>query len=184
MENSLSSSQNSTASIDEISKIFLKTAQKMFETSTLQEVSYASVIQAIPKVAMRPDLTSFVQFDGDYAGLVILNFTAGAALEIYKTYMTTMGIPEDELDVSISSPEVADTIGELTNQLMGQLVKEVEDVFDLNASFGQPKALTMNRAITLVIDGLSAQNRRLSMKIGTYSFMIELAMEHTEFIRI
>lgn len=171
-------------SIDEISKIFLKTAQKTLELSTKQEVTYSSTIQKIPKVSMKPDLTCFVQFDGDYTGLVVLNFSADAAYEIYKKYMLAMGIPKNELASSISSPEVSDSIGEITNQLMGQLVKDVGESFDLNAVFGQPKALTLNSAITLVIDAHYAENRRLSFRIGNYSFRIEIAMEHTEFIQI
>ncbi|MBA3010358.1 MAG: DUF3334 family protein [Proteobacteria bacterium] len=171
-------------SIDEISRIFLKTAQKTLELSTKQEVTYSSTIQKIPKVSMKPDLTCFVQFDGDYTGLVVLNFSADAAYEIYKKYMLAMGIPKNELASSISSPEVSDSIGEITNQLMGQLVKDVGENFDLNAVFGQPKALTLNSAITLVIDAHYAENRRLSFKIGNYSFRIEIAMEHTEFIQI
>ncbi len=171
-------------SIDEISKLFLKTTQKTLETSTKQEVTYSNTIQKIPKVSMKPDLTCFVQFDGDYIGLVILNFTADAAYEIYEKYMLAMGMPKDELATSITSPEVADSIGEISNQLMGQLIKDVEDNFALNAVFGQPKALTLNSAITLVIDADYAENRRLSFQIGNYSFRIEIAMEHSEFIQI
>lgn len=172
-----------TLLIDEISKLFLKTTQKTLETSTHQTITYSPTIQKIPKVSMKPDLTCFVQFDGDYVGLVVLNFTASAAFEIYKKYMIAMGIPEEELAASISSPEVADSIGEITNQLMGQLIKDVEDHFELNAAFGQPKALTLNSAITLVIDAHYAENRRLSFKINNYSFRIEIAMEPTEFIQ-
>ncbi len=172
------------SSIDEISKIFLKTTQKTLGKSTGQEILYSKTIQKIPKVSMRPDLTSFVQFDGDYIGLVILNFTADAAFELYKKYMLTMGMPEEELTTSVASPEVADTIGEITNQLMGQVIKEVEEKFALNAVIGQPKALTLNSAITLVIDAYYAENRRLSFKIGNYSFRIEIAMEHTEFVNL
>lgn len=171
-------------SIDEISKLFLTTAQKTLETSTQKPVTYSSTIQNIPRVSMKPDLTCFVQFDGDYTGLVVLNFSAEAAFSLYRHYMLSMGMPEEELAGSIRSPEVTDTIGELTNQLMGNLIKEAEDHFDLNAVFGQPKALTLNSAITLVIDAHYAENRRLSFKIGNYSFRVEIAMEHTEFIQI
>lgn len=174
----------SILSIDEISRLFLKTAQKTLETSTQQKVTYSTTIQKIPKVSMKPDLTCFVQFDGDYVGLVILNFSADAAYEIYKKYMLAMGIPREELAASITSPEVADSIGEITNQIMGHLIKDVEDQFELNAVFGQPKALTLNSAITLVIEANYAENRRLSFKIGNYSFRIEIAMEHTEFVQI
>ncbi|MCG8684271.1 MAG: DUF3334 family protein [Desulfobacterales bacterium] len=175
---------SNTLSIDEISKIFLTTAQNTLEKSTGQEVTYSSTIQKVPKVSMKPDLTCFVQFDGDYIGLVILNFSADAAFEVYKKYMLSMGMPKEELAATIADPEVADTIGEITNQLMGQLIKDVEEQYSLNAVIGQPKALTLNSAITLVIDAYYAENRRLSLKIGNYSFRIEIAMEHTEFVNI
>lgn len=169
-------------SIDEISKIFLKTAQNTLETLTKQEIAFAKTIQKTPKVSMKPDLTCFVQFNGDYNGLVVMNFTANAALEIYNSYMKAMGMPADELASSISSPDVTDTIGELTNQLMGQLTKDIEEEYELNADFGQPKALTLNSSITLVIDSDYGENRRLSFRIGNYNFRIEIAMEHAEFV--
>ncbi len=171
-------------SIDAISKIFLKTAQHTLETSTKQKITYASTIQKTPKVSMKPDLTSFVQFNGDYNGLVVINFSADAAFEIYRSYMMAMGMPKDELAQTVSSPEVSDTIGEITNQIMGQLIKDIEETYELNAVFGQPKALTLNSSITLVIDSDYGENRRLSFRIGNYSFRIELAMEHTEFVLI
>jgi len=171
-------------SIDEISKIFLETAQHTLETSTNREVAYSSTIQKTPKISMKPDLTSFVQFNGDYNGLVVINFSADAAFEIYKSYMNAMGMPKDELAKTVASPEVSDAIGEITNQIMGQVIKDVEEKYNLNAVFGQPKALTLNSSITLVINSDYREHRRLSFKIGNYSFRIELAMEHTEFILI
>jgi CheY-specific phosphatase CheX len=174
----------SMVSIDEISKIFLKTCQNTLEISTKQEVQYSSTIQKTPKVSMKPDMTCFVQFNGDYNGLVVMNFTANAAFEIYRSYMIAMGIPKDELTTNLASPEVEDTIGEITNQIMGQLTKDIEDKYNLNALFGQPKALNLNSSITLVIDSDYGENRRLSFKIGNYSFRVEIAMEHTQFIII
>lgn len=170
--------------IDEVSKILLKTAQHTLETSTQREVAYSSTIQKTPKVSMKPDLTSFVQFNGDYNGLVVINFSADAAFEIYNAYMEAMGMPKEELALTMASPEVTDTIGEITNQIMGQLIKEIEKTYDLNAVFGQPKALTLSNSVTLVIDSDYCDNRRLSFKIGNYSFRIEIAMEHTEFVLI
>jgi CheY-specific phosphatase CheX len=171
-------------SIDEISKIFLKTARNTLEISTQQEITYSSTIQKTPKVSMKPDLTCFVQFNGDYNGLVVINFSADAAFKIYKSYMTAMGMPKDEIAKTVFSPDVSDTIGEITNQLMGQLIKNVEEKYALNAEFGQPKALTLSSSVTLVIDSDYGENRRLSFRIGNYSFRIEIAMEHTEFILI
>ncbi len=172
----------SIISIDAISKVFLTTAQHTLEACTQLEVTYSSTIQKTPKVSMKPDLTCFVQFDGDYNGLVVVNFSANAAFAIYKSYMKTMGMPEDEIAATVDSPEVTDIIGEITNMVMGQLTKDVEEKYNLNAGFGQPKALTLNSAITLVIDSDYGEHRRLSFRIGNYNFRIELAMEHTEFV--
>ena len=171
-------------SIDEISKIFLTTAHNTLETLTKRDISFSKTIQKTPKVSMKPDLTCFVQFNGDYNGLVVINFSEDAAFDIYQSYMKTMGMPEKDLASSVASAEVTDTIGEITNQMMGQLTKEIEETFQLNADFGQPKALTLNSSITLVIDSDYGENRRLSFKIGNYSFRIEIAMEHAEFITI
>jgi CheY-specific phosphatase CheX len=171
-------------SIDEVSKIFLRSAQNTLAVSSGQEVTFSTTIQKIPKIAMKPDLTSFVQFTGDYNGLVVMNFSADAAFEIYKSYMEAMGMPEEELAVSVAAPEVTDTIGELTNQVMGQWIKDVEEKYNLNAEFGQPKALTLSSSITLIIDSDYGENRRLSFKIGNYNFRVGIAMEHTEFILI
>ena len=171
-------------SIDNIAKIFLKITQSTLKKSTGKKIAYASTIQKTNKVAMMPDLTCFVQFDGDYVGLVIFNFSDEAAFEIYLQYMLNMGMPEQDLATSISDPEVADTIGEITNQIMGQLVKAVEEKYDLNAYFGQPKALTLTSAITLVINDHYTENRRLSFKINNHTFRIEIAMENTQFIDI
>ncbi len=174
----------SIISIDEISNILLTPPSATLQTSTQHVVSFSSTIQKTPKVSMKPDMTCFVQFNGDYNGLLVMNFSDGAAFEIYKSYMTAMQMPEDEIASSITSPEVTDTIGELTNQIMGQLIKKVEEKFGLQAEFGQPKALTLNSSITLVIDSDYGENRRLSFQIGNYNFRIEIAMEHAEFILI
>lgn len=171
-------------SIDSIAKLFLETTQAMLAKSTGKKINYANTIQKITRVSMMPDLTCFVQFYGDYMGLVIFNFSDEAAFEIYRQYMISMGMPEDELAISISDPEVADTIGEITNQLMGHLIKSVEEKYDLNACYGQPKALTISSAISLSINDTYTENRRLSFKINNYIFRIEIAMENSEFIDV
>ncbi|WP_321493433.1 DUF3334 family protein [uncultured Desulfobacter sp.] len=171
-------------SIDSIAQIFLKTTQSTLRKSTGKKITYATTIQKIPKISMMPDLTCFVQFEGDYMGLVVFNFSDEAAFEIYRQYMITMGMPENELAASISDPEVADTMGEITNQLMGHMIKAVEEKYNLNAYFGQPKALTLSSAITLSINDTYTENRRLAFKISNYTFRIEIAMEDSEFIDV
>jgi len=57
-------------------------SQITLEATTNQEVTYSSTIQKTPKISMKPDLTCFVQFNGDYNGLVVINFSADAAFAL------------------------------------------------------------------------------------------------------
>jgi CheY-specific phosphatase CheX len=174
---------NETQTIDKISTLLCKSTKHVIESSTKQKTEYSKTFQQIPKVNMTPDIGCFVQFTGDYNGLVVINLPERAAMALYTNYMKSMGMPEDELVKDFTSNEVADSIGEITNQIMGLLMRTVEDKFDLSSFCGQPKALALNSAITLIIDCEYQIHRRLSFKINGCSFHMEIALEQTEFIK-
>ncbi len=172
------------STIDVIAEIFCEAAKKTLSKSTKKEIKYSQTIQIIPEVNLKPDIGCFVQFSGDYNGLVVFNFTADAAMELYRSYMAAMGMPENELARDFTSVEVVDTMGEMTNQVMGKAMQMVEAKYDLTSFFGQPKALALNSAITLT-PGLDYQdNRRMVFNLETHRFYIELALEKTEFVSI
>lgn len=179
--------------IDQVAQAFCLATKNTLEKGLGKEVTYVKTIQSIPRVSIRPDLGCFVQFYGDYNGLVALSFSSTAALFLYHNYMTTMGLPAEELVNDVTSAEVVDTIGEVTNQIMGRAVRMVEAKYDLNASFGQPKALALTNGISLVPEASSAStlmvedgnaydNRRIVFKLGESRFYLEIAMERLEFI--
>lgn len=179
--------------IDHISKIFCLATKKTLEKGTKKEVKYSSTMQKIPKVSLRPELGCFVQFSGDYNGLIVMNFSSEAAMDLYRSYMMTMGLPENELTTNATSNEVVDTMGELTNQIMGRAMQMAETKYDLTAKFGQPKAVYLNSAIILSLENASggveispdsqySDNRRIVFKVGNNRFHMEIAMERTEFI--
>ncbi|MBU0680193.1 MAG: DUF3334 family protein [Proteobacteria bacterium] len=171
-----------TVTIDTIANILALAAQKTLEKNTKKKIKYSSTFIAVPKVCLKPDLGSFVQFSGDYNGLVVMHFSAAAAMSLYRNYMLNMGLPEEELAKEATSSEVVDTIGELTNQIMGRAMQMVEAKFELTSYFGQPKALALNSAITLTPDLDYQDNRRVAFSIDTHRFHIELALERLEFI--
>ncbi len=171
-------------SIDIISGILCKSAQKVLKASTRKKVEFSSTIQSIPKIAMKPDVGCFVQISGDYNGLLVANFSHSAALNIYKSYMISMGIPEDELIDEYSSNEVLDSIGEIVNQIMGNFMKNMGEAFELSANCGQPKVIALNSSITLSIDSDHSENRRISFNIENHHFLFELAMEKSDFIHL
>lgn len=174
---------NEIHTIDKIASLLCKSTKHILESSTKQKITYSKTFQKIPKVNMTPDIGCFVQFTGDYNGLAVINLPEDAAMEMYTSYMKAMGMPADELVKSFTSNEVADSIGEITNQIMGLLMRTVEDKFDLSSFCGQPKALALNSAITLIIDCEYQTHRRLACKINGKQFHIEIALEQTEFIK-
>ncbi|MDD5758819.1 MAG: DUF3334 family protein [Desulfobulbaceae bacterium] len=181
--------------IEQVAQAFCLATKVTLEKGTGREVTYVKTIQSVPRVTIRPDLGCFVQFFGDYSGLVALSFSAKAAVDLYRYYMLTMGLPAEELVDDATSAEVVDTIGEITNQIMGRAMRMVEAKYDLNAKFGQPKALALNNGIALVPEASSANtlsieeggafdNRRIVFTFEESRFYMEIAMERVEFIRI
>jgi CheY-specific phosphatase CheX len=168
--------------IDAVVNICCQAVKEVFEINTRKEISYSRTILKVPKVSLRPKIGCFVQFSGDYNGLVVMNFSGEAALTLYTSYMTAMGVPEDELAKEYTSVEVADSIGEMVNQIMGKLTRLVEDRFDLSTACGQPKALALNSAIILTIDTDYKENRRIAFTVQKQKFYLELAMESTKFL--
>ena len=174
--------EKTIGAIDALTTIALQAVKEVLETNTKIPVKASSTVQRVPKISMRPEIGCFVPFTGDYSGLVVMNFSAGAAMLLYKTYMMSMGIPEEDLAKEYTNVEVPDSIGEMINQIMGKITKLTQDSFGLSAYCSQPKALALNSAIILTIDTDYRENRRLSFSINNERFYFEIAMETAEFI--
>ncbi|MFH2131815.1 MAG: DUF3334 family protein [bacterium] len=173
--------------LNALSRIFCEATKELLQSVTQKEVHYARTIQKIPLVHLRPDIGCFVLFNGDYSGLMIMNFTAEAAMCIYRSQMIHMGLPEEELAVEYTADEVVDSIGELMNQIIGAVRRQVEIQYDLVSSNTQPKALALTTSIILSIDTPELDKdlcRKLSFKVEGHPFHIELSMGKTEFVSL
>lgn len=176
-----------TNTLNSIARIFCDATKEVLGTSTGKEVSFANTIQKIPLVHLRPEIGCFVLFNGDYSGIMIMNFSAKAAMEIYRNQMLTMGLPEEDLATEYTADDVVDNIGETINQIIGNVRRKIENIYGLAASNTQPKAIALTTSIILTIDAHDIEKelcRRLSFKIGGHSFHIELSMEKTEFVSL
>ena len=151
--------------IDIVSSILCEAVKTVLSTSTQKPIDYSSTIQKIQKVMMQPDIGCFLQFSGDYNGLLVVNFSGNAAVSIYRNYMISMGMPKDDLASEFTSNEVIDSIGEIINQIMGEFMRMIDLQFSLIAVCGQPKVLALNSAITLTIDSDYRDNRRMAFNI-------------------
>ena len=174
-----------TNTTNEIVKMLSNSAKELLDTATQSSVSFSPTVQKVPNTHMRPDLGCFVQFDGDFSGLVIMNFSGQAAVEIYRKYMISIGVPENELAQSHTNDEVGDGIGELVNQIIGKLRRELEKSFGVIVNHNQPKVVAISKSLVISIaTGISRPLcRRISFKTEEkHAFYIELSVEPTEFI--
>ncbi|WP_423839618.1 DUF3334 family protein [Vibrio mytili] len=170
--------------------ILLKLCQSVsgvLTSATSSQVNYSAMVQKINKTSLKPDFGCFVLFDGGFTGLVVINFTAKAALEIYTNYMRNMGMPEDELAISHTSDEVGDVLGELMNQLVGDFTNKIRKELQTNITQNQPKMLALNKQVILQVDTNldRPQARRVTFSTENNNiFYLELAMDKTEFIQL
>jgi hypothetical protein len=144
-------------------------------------------VQRITKVGLKPDIGCFVLFDGGFTGLVVLNFSADTAMEIYERYMLHMGMPKSELASSHTSDEVSNIMGELMNQIVGDFTGKVRRELQTNITQNQPKMLVLTKQVMLNVD--TPLDRPEMRRVSFYTeknnvFYLELAIDRTEFIRL
>lgn len=159
----------------------------VLSSTTHSQISHAGMVQSITKTCLKPDLGCFSIFDGGFSGLVVINFSAPAAMEIYREYMLNMAMPESELAMSYTSDDVGNVMGELMNQILGDFINKISKELQTSISQSQPKMLTINKELTISIDtnlddGIA---RRVSFKTqNNHVFYLEFAMDKTEFIKL
>jgi len=160
---------------------------RVLNLASQSRITYSAMVQRITKVGLKPDIGCFVLFDGGFTGLVVLNFSAEAAMEIYERYMLSMGMPKSELASSFTSDEVANIMGELMNQIVGDFTGKVRSELHTNITQNQPKMLVLNKQVTLSVDTPldRPEMRRVSFFTERNNiFYLELAIDRTEFIKL
>lgn len=181
------SSNTKSVSTDDILIKLCNSVKNVLSTAAQTPIDYSPMIQRISKTSLKPDIGCFVLFDGAFSGLVVINFTASAALEVYQSYLMQMGIPKEELATAHTSDEVGNVMGELMNQILGDFTGKVSHELKTHITQSQPKMLTINKQVMLAIDTNldRPQARRVSFYTGKNNiFYLELAMDKTEFLQL
>jgi CheY-specific phosphatase CheX len=160
---------------------------RVLTVATQSKVNYSGMVQRITKIGLKPDIGCFVLFDGGFTGLVVLNFAADTAMEIYERYMLHMGMPKSELAGSHTSDEVSNILGELMNQIVGDFTGKVRRELQTNITQNQPKMLVLNKQVMLSVD--TPLDRPEMRRVTFYTeksniFYLELAIDRTEFIKL
>jgi len=160
---------------------------RVLSVATQGSVHYSGMVQRITKTCLKPDIGCFVLFDGGFSGLVIINFSAAAAMEIYERYMLSMGMSADELASSFTADEVSNVMGELVNQVVGDFTGKVRRELQTHITQNQPKMLVINQQVVLSVDANLDQPeaRRVTFYTGNNNiFYLELAIDSTQFIKL
>lgn len=172
---------------DELLLSLCNSVTRVLNVATNCQVQYSGMVQRIQKTYLKPDIGCFVLFDGGFSGLVIINFSAAAAMELYRSYLLNMGISENDLASSHTSDEVSNVMGELMNQVVGDFTGKVRRELQTHITQNQPKMLVLNKQVQLSVDANldNPEARRVTFYTAANNiFYLELAVDNTEFIKL
>ncbi|GAA6118456.1 DUF3334 family protein [Acidovorax sp. FG27] len=160
---------------------------RVLSVATQKPFHYSGLVQRITKTCLKPDIGCFVLFDGGFSGLVIINFSKEAAMEIYQSYLLSMGMSQADLAASYTSDEVSNVMGELMNQVVGDFTGKVRRELQTHITQNQPKMLVLNQQVVLSVDANldKPEARRVTFYTASnHIFYLELAIDRTEFVKV
>jgi chemotaxis protein CheY-P-specific phosphatase CheC len=160
---------------------------RVLTVATQSQIHFSGMVQRINKTCLKPDIGCFVLFDGGFSGLVVINFSAQSAMELYESYMLNMGMAKGELASSHTSDEVSNVMGELMNQIVGDFTGKVARELQTHITQNQPKMLVLTKQVMLSVDTNldKPEARRVTFFTGRNNiFYLELAIDRTEFIKL
>ncbi|MDA8125618.1 MAG: DUF3334 family protein [Deltaproteobacteria bacterium] len=169
---------------EDIFRILTHSVQSVLTSATNDAITYSPMVQCIQKTCLKPDIGCFVLFSGDFTGLVLLNFSDEAAMEIYRKYMVSMGMPEEELATSYTADEVANSLGELMNQCIGRFRGDLERETCIFVYQNQPKMLAITEAVEISVEASidKPQLRKISFKTADGNrFYMEVSLGNMNF---
>lgn len=172
---------------DELLVSLCNSVTRVLNVATTSQVQYSGMVQRIQKTYLKPDIGCFVLFDGGFSGLVIINLSAAAAMELYRSYLLNMGMSESDLASSHTSDEVCNVMGELMNQVVGDFTGKVRRELQTHITQNQPKMLVLNKQVQLSVDANldNPQARRVTFYTSNNNiFYLEFAVDSTEFIKL
>lgn len=172
---------------EDILRSLCNSVTKVLTIATQSQIHYSGMVQRITKTCLKPDIGCFVLFDGGFSGLVVINFSASAAMELYQNYMLHMGMAKGDLATTHTADEVSNVMGELMNQIVGDFTGKVDRELQTHITQNQPKMLVLNKQVMLSVDTNldKPEARRVTFYTGQNNiFYLELAMDKTEFIKL
>ena len=173
--------------VEDILRSLCDSVVKVLHLATSSRLNYSGMVQRISRTCLKPDIGCFVLFDGGFSGLVVTNFSAASAMELYERYMLNMGMSKNGLASTFTADEVGDALGELMNQIVGDFTCKVSQELQTHITQNQPKMLALVKHVALSVDTHldQPQMRRVTFQTERGNiFYLEMAVDQTEFIRL
>jgi CheY-specific phosphatase CheX len=112
----MNSPENPVFGTEDLLISLCNSVSKVLTAASGSQIHFSAMVQRITKTCLKPDIGCFVLFDGGFSGLVIINFSSLAAMELYERYMLNMGMAREDLASSHTTDEVGNVMGELMNR--------------------------------------------------------------------
>lgn len=178
----------SQTSILPVAGIFAKAAREVIERSCQLDIAVGKTAQFISTIQISEDIGAFVSFNGNYSGLMVMNFEGDAALELVTSSLKTIGMPDDEIPSHYMADDVRNSIGELVNHIIGKVRTKIQEKYDLAAKATIPAVLPIATPIGLYFKTATSEGhpcvRIVFRTPGNHRFHMELTMEPSLFINL
>lgn len=69
---------------DDVVRILCSSVQSVLSNTINNTISISPMVKEIENTCLKPDIGCFVLFQGDFSGLIIINFTKEAAQEMNR----------------------------------------------------------------------------------------------------
>ena len=176
------------SSILAVSSLVAKSVQEVIKNFCRFDVIVGKNAQFLSTIQISEDIGAFVSFNGNYSGLMVMNFEGEAALEIVRTSMLAMGMPQSEIPTHYTADDVRSSIGEFVNHIIGHTRAKIQETYDLSASATIPAVLPIATPIGLffkssITDGHDCI-RLVFRTPGNHRFHVELTMESSRFVEL
>jgi hypothetical protein len=124
---------------------------RVLSVATQSQVHYSGMVQRISKPASSPTLAALCCSMA--ASRAWSSSTFGlAAMELYQSYLLSMGMSKEDLVSSYTSDEVSNVMGELMNQVVGDFTGKIRRELQTHITQNQPKMLVLNKQVMLSVD--------------------------------
>jgi CheY-specific phosphatase CheX len=175
-------------SILAVSKLFTEAVREVTKNFCKLEIIIGKNAQFISTIQISEDLGAFVSFNGNYSGLMVMNFEGEAALELVDSSLRAMGMPDDEIPSHYMADDVRSSIGELVNHIIGNVRAKIQEEYDLSASATIPAVLPVSIPIGLFFKSAIGEGHscvRLVFRTpGNHRFHLELSMESSQIVAL